>query len=236
MRGEPLDFIGVDYDIGNRVVEETILPLAQQRKIAVMAFFPFGNNGGLSCTGGTTLFSRVAKTPLPEWAAEFDGKSWSQFFSKYVISHPAITVARTSTTKMTHIVDNMGGGVGRLPNEAMRKRMADFIEALPKVAPPGPPPNPAAAPGITLSAAILDRYAGEWKTSTGTEISFRREGTRLLVKPGTNPEAPLNARTETRLQDPRGPIFEFQVDAAGVVTGVVLEQGNPVTRTPLVRK
>lgn len=235
MRNEPLDFVGVDYDIGNRKVEDTTLPLARERKIAVMAFFPFGNAGGLSCAGGTSLFSRVANVPLPEWASEFDAKSWAQFFTKYVISHPAVTVARVGTTKPAHMMDNIGGGIGRLPNEAMRKRMADFIDALPAAKPLAPPPNPAAAPGIALSAAILERYVGEWKTPSGAAIIFRREGTTLFVKPATNPEAPLNARTDTRLQDPRGPIFEFQLDASGKVTGVILEQGNPMQRLSLTR-
>lgn len=236
MRNEALDFVGVDYDIGNRKVEDSILPLAQQRKIAVMAFFPYGNAGGLSCAGGTSLFSRVANTPLPEWAAEFDAKSWAQFFTKYVISHSAVTVARVGTTKPAHMLDNIGGGIGRLPNEQTRKRMAAFIDALPAAKPMTPPPNPAQAPGIALSAAVLDRYVGEWQMASGTVVTFRREGTTLFVKPGTNPEAPLNARSETRLQDPRGPVFEFQVDASGKVTGVILEQGNPVQRVPLTRK
>ncbi|MES2521270.1 MAG: aldo/keto reductase [Gemmatimonadota bacterium] len=242
MRNEPLDFIGVDYDIGNRHVEETILPLARERKIGVIAYFPFGNNGGMSCTGGTTLFSRVAKTPFPEWAAEFDAKTWAQFFTKYVISHPAVTIARATTTKPAHMVDNMGGGIGRLPNEATRKRMAALIDALPVVAPPtppsqgAPPPNAAAAaPGIALSAAVLDRYVGEWKSPGGTVIIFRREGDKLVVKPGNNPEVPLNARSQTRLQDPRGPVFEWQLDASGAVTGLILEQGTPTQRLTMTR-
>lgn len=137
MRNEPIDFVGVDYDIGNRErVEDTILPLALERKIGVMAFFPFGNNGGVSCGSGRNLFARVGSTPLPEWAADFDAKSWAQFFLKYVISHPAITVARVGTTRATHMIDNIGGGIGRLPNEATRKRMAAFIDALPPIVPP----------------------------------------------------------------------------------------------------
>jgi aryl-alcohol dehydrogenase-like predicted oxidoreductase len=236
MRNEPIDFIGVDYDVSNRFVEAEILPLAQERKIGVMVFFPFNNASGLSCTGGTSLFTRVANKPLPEWAADFDAKSWSQFFTKYVLSHPAVTVVRTGTTKVSHMVDNIGGGIGRLPNEATRKRMAELIDSFP--APPQPQrggPPPGAAPGIALPVAILDRYVGQWKTAGGTIVVFRREGTTLFVKPGNNPEVPLNARTETRLQDPRGPVFEFQVDAAGAVTGLFLEQGNPVQRMQLTR-
>jgi aryl-alcohol dehydrogenase-like predicted oxidoreductase len=132
MRNEPIDFIGVNYDVGDRRAEEKILPLAQERKIGVMAFFPFSNNGGVSCGSGLNLFARVGTRPLPEWAAEFDARSWAQFFLKYVISHPAVTVARVGTTKPAHMLDNIGGGMGRLPNDATRKRMAELIDSLPR--------------------------------------------------------------------------------------------------------
>ena len=237
MRNEPIDFIGVDYDAGNRHVEETILPLAMERKFGVMAFFPFSNNSGVSCSQlSRNLFARVGNTPLPEWAADFDATSWAQFFLKYVISHPAITVARVGTTKPHHMLDNLGGGVGRLPDEATRKRMAAVVDALPAL--PPLPQNPAAAPGIAVAAAVLDRYVGEYKAASGFTAIFRRDGDRMFVKPGTNPEAPLNARSETRFQDPRGPIFEFQLDAQGKVTGAVLEQQGPqgTQRMPLERK
>ncbi|MDF1502948.1 aldo/keto reductase [Roseisolibacter sp. H3M3-2] len=226
MRNEPLDFVGVDYDVGNRArVEDTILPLAAERKIAVMAFFPFGNNGGVSCGSGRNLFARVGERPVPEWAAEFDATTWAQFFLKYVLGHPAVTVARVGTTKPTHMADNLRGGVGRLPDEATRRRMAAFVDGLPPIAPP--PMSPAQAPGIALPAAVLDRYVGEYALPSGTVIAFRHDGARLLVKPGSSPELPLNARSETRFQDPRGPTFEFRLDAQGKVTGATLEQQGP---------
>ncbi|HZI27012.1 MAG TPA: aldo/keto reductase [Gemmatimonadaceae bacterium] len=233
MRNEPIDFIGVGYDIGNRFVEDKILPLALEKKIGVVAFFPFGNNSGVSCGAlSLNLFARVGNRPLPEWAAEFDAKTWSHFFTKYVISHPAITVARVGTTKAHHMLDNLGGGIGRLPNEATRKRMADLIETFPKPTPParagGPPGGGAQAPGIAVSVAILDRYVGEYRNpASGTIFAIRREGDKLFVKPGTMDEAPLNARSEIRFQDPRGPTFEFQLDAQGKVTGAILEQQGP---------
>lgn len=236
MRNEPIDLIGVDYDISNRFVEDKILPLAIEKKLGVIAYMPFGNNFGSSCGSGGNLFARVGSAPLPAWAAEFDAKSWAQFFAKYVIGNPAVTVIRVGTSKVSHMIDDMAGGVGRLPNEATRKRMAALIDSFPKPKPPAPPPNPAAAPGIALAETILQRYVSEWTTAGGTAVTFRREGTRLLVKVGANPEAPLNARSETRLQDPRGPIFEFQVDGQGAVTGVILEQGNPPQRASLLRR
>jgi aryl-alcohol dehydrogenase-like predicted oxidoreductase len=235
MREEPLDFIGVDFDIGNRFVEERILPLALERKIGVIAYFPFGNNGGVSCGSGLNLFARVGERPLPEWAAEFDCTSWAQFFSKYVISHPAITVARVGTSKPHHMIDNIAGGSGRLPNEATRRRMAALIDSFP--APVREVPE-SQRPGIEVPVAILDRYVGEYATAAGNfVVTFRRDGTRFFVKPGNNPEVPMNARTETRFQDPRGPIFEFQLDAQGKVTGAVLEQGpGGATKIQLQRK
>ena len=229
MRNEPIDFIGVDYDIGNRArVEDTILPLALERKIGVMAFFPFGNNGGVSCGSGFNLFGRVGTRPVPEWAADFDARTWAQFFLKYVISHPAITVARVGTTKPHHMLDNIGGGIGRLPDEATRKRMAALIDALPPVTLGGGPPTqvlqgPAGA--IVLSAAVLDRYVGDYKMAAGTILTVRRYGTMLTAKAGTNPRTVIYAHSEIRFSF--GPNFiEFQRDSAGTVTGLIYEQGS----------
>ena len=151
MRNEPLDFVGVRYAIDSRKVEETILPLALERKIGVLAYFPFGGNIGPGRIVSSSLFRRVGTTALPEWAANFDASTWGQFFLKYVISHPAVTAVRAGTTKPTHMLDNIGAGIGRLPDEATRKRMAALIDALPAAAPRGaqgaaPPAGAAVAP------------------------------------------------------------------------------------------
>ncbi|HVS30502.1 MAG TPA: aldo/keto reductase [Thermoanaerobaculia bacterium] len=127
MRTEPIDFIGVDYAVDNRDVEQTILPLAQERKIGVLVYVPFGR---------TRLFQRVAGKEVPEWAREFDATTWAQFFIKYVAAHPAVTTVTPATSKVTHMIDNIGGGSGRLPDAAMRRRMAEFVDALPP-----PPPR-----------------------------------------------------------------------------------------------
>ena len=234
MRNEPIDFIGVDYDVGNRArVEDTILPLALERKIGVMAFFPFGNNGGVSCGSGSNLFGRVGTRALPDWAADFDAKTWAHFFLKYVISHPAITVARVGTTKPHHMLDNIGGGTGRLPDAATRKRMAEFIDALPPVT-IAPPPQSAHGPAgsLVLPAAVLDRYVGEYRTAGGSILTFRRYGTMLVAKAWPNPERVIYGRSETRFQF--GTAFiEFQLDRTGKVTGLIYEQGSeeiPATR------
>lgn len=131
MRNEPIDFIGVHYAIDNRAAAERLLPLAQERKIAVVAYFPFGVG---------SLFQRAAGKPLPDWAADFDAKTWAQFFVKYVVSHPAVTVVRAGTTQAKHMLDNIGGGIGRLPDEATRTRMAALIDSWPKPQPQNKPP------------------------------------------------------------------------------------------------
>lgn len=122
MRNEPLDFIGLDYAVDNRDVEATILPLAAERKIGVMVYVPFGR---------TRLWQRVEGRELPAWAKDFDATTWAQFFIKYVVSHPAVTVVTPATSKPHHMIDNIGGGIGRLPDAAARKRMAEFVDALP---------------------------------------------------------------------------------------------------------
>jgi aryl-alcohol dehydrogenase-like predicted oxidoreductase len=128
MRNEPLDFIGVDYAVDNRGVEEKILPLAQERKIGVMVYVPFGR---------TSLFRRAAGKEVPEWAKEFDATTWAQFFLKYIISHPAVTVITPATSQAKNMLDNIGGGIGRLPNEATRKRIVEFVNTLPPPPPRG---------------------------------------------------------------------------------------------------
>ena len=122
MRNEPLDFIGVDYAADNRDVEEVILPLAHERKIAVLAYAPFGR---------TSLFRRAANTPLPEWAKEFDASTYAQFFLKFCLSHPAITAVTPATSQAKNMIDNIGGGIGRLPTPAHREQMIRFVDALP---------------------------------------------------------------------------------------------------------
>jgi aryl-alcohol dehydrogenase-like predicted oxidoreductase len=228
MRTEPMDFISVDYAIDNRAVEQTILPLARERKIAVMACFPFGGNAGPDNTVTNRLFRRAGSTPLPEWAAEFDARTWAQFFLKYVVSHPAVTVVRAGTEKATHMLDNIGGGSGRLPNEATRKRMAEVVDALPPApvaTPPGPPP-------VAVPEAILERYVGEYTGPSDIRLTFRRQGGTLFIKPPGNAEIPLVARSETRFAV--GPvIIEFQVDGQGKVNSAIMEQGPQ--RIPLTR-
>ena len=229
MRDEPMDFISIDYAVDNRAVEQTILPLAQERKIGVVACFPFGGNAGPGNTVTNRLFRRAGTTPLPEWAAEFDATTWAQFFLKYVVSHPAVTVVRAGTEKAKHMLDNIGGGIGRLPNEATRKRMAQLVDALPEApvtTPQGPPP-------VAVPAAVLDRYVGEYTGASGIILTFRRDGATLFVKPADNPEIPLAARSETRFAV--GPIvIEFQLDGQGKVTSAIMEQGPQ--RIPLARK
>ena len=122
MRNEPIDFIGIDYAIDNRDIESTILPLAQERKIGVLVYLPFGR---------TRLFQRTAGRELPSWAADFGAKTWAQFFLKYVASHPAVTSVTPATSKAHHMMENAGAGTGRLPDVPTRKRMAEFIDALP---------------------------------------------------------------------------------------------------------
>jgi aryl-alcohol dehydrogenase-like predicted oxidoreductase len=239
MRNEPIDFIGVDYDISNRTrVEDTILPLAQERKIGVMAFFALGNAGGISCSPtGTGLFSRVGNRPLPEWAAEFDAQTWAQFFLKYVISHPAITVARVGTTKPAHMLDNIRGGIGRLPDEATRRRMAELIDSLPQVMAAAPPPLSAAhgPPGsIVLPASVLDRYVGEYRTSGGLVLTFRRYGTMLVAKAGSGPDTVIYGRSDGRFRMGQG-FIEFQVDGTGKATGLMVDQGSQKIQASRIR-
>ena len=117
MRAYPLDFIQVDYSIANRDAAQTILPLAVERRIAVLVNLPFGRS---------SLFREAAGRALPPWAADIDVASWAQYFLKYVISHPAVTCAIPGSTQLSHLIDNQAAGRGRLPDESMRRRMEAY--------------------------------------------------------------------------------------------------------------
>ena len=129
MRSAPLDFVQVDYSLGNRAAAAELLPLALEKKIAVLVNLPFGGRRE------DNLFSRVKGQPLPPWAAELDIASWGQFFLKYVVSHPAVTCAIPGMTRLANLEDNLGAARGRLPDAAQRRRMEDFWDAL--AGPPG---------------------------------------------------------------------------------------------------
>ncbi len=121
IKKEPLDFIGVDYAIDNRTMEDRIFPMAAERGIGVLVYAPFGR---------TRLWDKVNGKEVPDWAAEFDAHTWGQFFLKFVVSHPTVTAATPATSRPRHMVDNMGAARGRLPDEDMRQRMIRHIESL----------------------------------------------------------------------------------------------------------
>ncbi len=116
-----MDFVQLDYSIGDRVPEQRLLPLASDRGVAVLVNRPF-------TTGN--LFSKVSGKSLPAWASEFDCESWAQFFLKFIVSHPAVTCVIPATSDPEHLVDNMGACVGRMPTEAHRRRMVEMFESL----------------------------------------------------------------------------------------------------------
>ena len=120
LRSEPLDFVQVNYSLGEREAERRILPLARDRGIAVIVNRPFSEGG---------LFQRVRGQALPAWAAELDCESWAQIFLKWILAHRAVTCVIPGTSRPEHVVDNLKAGVGRLPDPAARERMAALVTA-----------------------------------------------------------------------------------------------------------
>jgi diketogulonate reductase-like aldo/keto reductase len=118
LRSEPLDFVQVNYSLGEREAERRILPLARERGIAVLVNRPFSEGG---------LFRRVRGQALPTWAAEVECASWAQIFLKWILAHPAVTCVIPATSRSQHLVDNMTAGTGALPDSAARDRMAALV-------------------------------------------------------------------------------------------------------------
>ncbi len=121
MQSQPIDFVQLTYNVLDREPERRLLPLAQERGLAVIANRPFQRGA---------LFDRYQDKPLPDWISEFDATNWAQFFLKFIISHPALTCAIPATTRVDHMLENMGALHGRLPDPELRQRMAVYVEGL----------------------------------------------------------------------------------------------------------
>jgi diketogulonate reductase-like aldo/keto reductase len=121
LRSQKFDFLQINYSLMEPDAEERVLALAQERGVAVIANRPFGSGD---------LFGKVRSKPLPDWAAEFDCRSWAQFFLKWIVANPAITCAIPATDKPRHLEDNMHGGIGRLPDAKTRQRMVELVSSF----------------------------------------------------------------------------------------------------------
>lgn len=121
IKREKPDFIEIDYAIDNRDAETRVIPAAADVGAGILVALPFGRG---------RLFHLALGKKLPDWASEFDCASWGQFFLKFILGHPAVTAAIPGTDKATHMTDNLGAGLGRLPDAAMRVRMVQYIDAL----------------------------------------------------------------------------------------------------------
>ena len=121
MAAEKLDFVQFTYNIVRREAEARLLPAAADRGLAVIANRPFQRGA---------LIDEVSRHPLPAWAAEIDCANWAQFLLKFVVSHPAVTCVIPATSRVDHMIENMGALHGRLPDAKMRRRMVQHVESL----------------------------------------------------------------------------------------------------------
>jgi diketogulonate reductase-like aldo/keto reductase len=121
MRGQPLDFVQLTYNILDREAEDRLLPLARDRGMGVIVNRTFRQGA---------LLAQVERSPLPAWAGEIGCASWAQILIKFAISHPAVTCAIPATTRVDHVRENMAAARGPLPDEAMRRRMIAHVEKL----------------------------------------------------------------------------------------------------------
>lgn len=118
IKNNPVDFVQVNYNLLDWNAEKELFPVAIDRKVAIIVNRPFEEGA---------LFQRVKGKELPAWASEFDCKSWAQFFLKFILSHPAVTCAIPGTSKVTHLMDNLGAAMGRLPDANQREKMKSVI-------------------------------------------------------------------------------------------------------------
>ena len=123
MRNNDVEIVQFNYSLGDRLAAERLLPTAADRGIAVMINVPFGG-------GSDSILDVLEGRELPDFAAEFDAATWPQFCLKYIVSHPAVTVAIPGTRRVEYVDDNFGAAFGRLPDAALRRRQEEFFDSL----------------------------------------------------------------------------------------------------------
>ena len=114
-----VDFVQVNYSLLEPEAGDTVLAMAREKGVAILVNRAFANGD---------YFDVVSDKELPEWAADFDCRSWAQFSLKFILSHPAVTCVLTETANPEHLVENLGAGMGRLPDEATRQRMLELVQ------------------------------------------------------------------------------------------------------------
>jgi len=115
------EFVQLNYSLAEREAEQGLLEVARDEGVAVIVNRPFAEGA---------MFARVKGRPLPDWAREIDCESWAQVFLKFIVSHPAVTCAIPGTRNPKHVADNLGAARGRLPDAALRRRMAAHYDGL----------------------------------------------------------------------------------------------------------
>jgi diketogulonate reductase-like aldo/keto reductase len=120
MASQPIDFVQVTYNPADREVEQRILPLAAERRIAVIANRPFREGA---------LLRALARHKLPGWAAELGCDGWAQAVLKFIVAHPAVTCVIPATSRVAHVVQNLGAARGAMPDAALRARIAADVAA-----------------------------------------------------------------------------------------------------------
>jgi diketogulonate reductase-like aldo/keto reductase len=118
MRDHPLDFVQLTYNAADRAVEERLLPLAAERGMAVIVNRPFAQGA---------LTRRLENEKLPDWAGEIGATSWAQILLKFILAHPAVTVAIPATSRVDHVRENLAAAAGPQPDNALRERIAATI-------------------------------------------------------------------------------------------------------------
>ncbi len=121
MQRTPLDFVQFTYNMVDREAEQRLLPLARERGIAVIVNRPFR---------GGRLIDRVSHHPLPSWAGEIDCTNWAEFLLKFILADPAVTCVIPATSQVSHMRENMGAGLGRLPDAKQKQAMLAYFESL----------------------------------------------------------------------------------------------------------
>ncbi|MGH9679859.1 MAG: aldo/keto reductase [Candidatus Acidiferrales bacterium] len=120
MRAEPLDFVQLNYSLDDREAERKLLPLAEERGIAVLVNLPFGQG---------RVLAKLRGKGVPPFLQGSGCETWPEALLKFVLAHKAVTCVIPGTANPGHMAANCRAGTSSVMEDSLRRKLIAYWDA-----------------------------------------------------------------------------------------------------------